>query len=259
MSTEPESVVIIPARWGSTRFPGKPLVVLEGKPLIQWVYEAASRARKVRQVLVATDDSRIQQAVAGFGGTAVMTGDHPSGSDRIAEVARTLECEVVVNLQGDEPLTQPEQIDQLIEALHRHPEIPVATLKFPLTAESQVHDPNLVKVVTDSQGRALYFSRSPIPYARDGGGVGEAGGAAAAGPIRWYGHLGLYAYRKPFLMEYTRMPPTGLEQAEKLEQLRILENGYPILVLETEVHSPGVDCPEDLEKVKRQLRQTASQ
>ncbi|MCA9484709.1 MAG: 3-deoxy-manno-octulosonate cytidylyltransferase [Nitrospina sp.] len=241
-----KTVGIIPARWGSTRFPGKPLAPILGRPMIQWVVEAALKAVRLSQVIVATDDSRILDAVKGFGGCAELTSDqHRTGSDRIAEVAARGQWDLVVNIQGDEPLIDPADIDRAVKGLADNPDIPVSTLMAPVKTEDERDDVNVVKVVTDARGRALYFSRSPIPHNRDGGGEAPLEGV--------FRHLGLYAYRSSFLREFTRMPSTPLEELEKLEQLRILESGFPILVLNTENRSPGVDRPEDIEKLETLL------
>lgn len=241
-----KTVGIIPARWGSTRFPGKPLAPILGRPMIQWVVEAALKAVRLSQVIVATDDSRILDAVKGFGGCAELTSDqHRTGSDRIAEVAARGQWDLVVNIQGDEPLIDPADIDRAVKGLADNPDISVSTLMAPVKTEDERDDVNVVKVVTDARGRALYFSRSPIPHNRDGGGEAPLEGV--------FRHLGLYAYRSSFLREFTRMPSTPLEELEKLEQLRILESGFPILVLNTENRSPGVDRPEDIEKLETLL------
>ncbi len=245
MTQETRAVGIIPARWDSSRFPGKPLAKLGGKPMILWVLEAAGRAVSLDHVIVATDDSRIRDVVSEAGGAAQMTSpEHETGSDRIAEVAAGGDWEIVVNIQGDEPLIDPLQIDRAVEGLKANPDIPVSTLKTPVRAPGELIDPNVVKVVTDKNDRALYFSRSPIPFDRDGS---QNEKKTIKGSFR---HLGLYAYRKNFLIEFTRMPATFLETQEKLEQLRILESGHSILVLEVSSISPGVDCPEDLARLE---------
>jgi 3-deoxy-manno-octulosonate cytidylyltransferase (CMP-KDO synthetase) len=236
-------VGIIPARFASTRFPGKPLADLAGKPMIQHVYERACRAQSLVEVLVATDDPRIFDAVQQFGGDAVMTGaDHPTGTDRLAEVARRLTgIDIIVNIQGDEPLIAPEAIDAVVAPLLADPSIPMGSVMSPLPDAERAADANIVKVVTDLQGFARYFSRSPIPYPRD----------AQAGPGPWKKHIGLYAYRRDFLLQLTQLAPTPLEQLEKLEQLRVLEHGYRIKMVERAGDaSIGVDTPEDLERVR---------
>lgn len=257
MPTEPNAVAIIPARWASTRFPGKPLAQIMKKPMIQWVVEQAQRASRISEVIVATDDDRIFEAVVGFGGTAVMTSqNHATGSDRIAEVASGLNCDIVVNIQGDEPLIPPENIDQVIACLARNPTLNVATLMMAVHESDEIIDPNVVKVVADQKGRALYFSRSAIPYHRDewkDGFPGNISKSKEEGMNRVFKHVGLYAYTRTFLLEFTQMDPTPIEQLEKLEQLRILEHGYPIQVEITEKVSMGVDRVEDLEKIERFL------
>ena len=247
-------IAIIPARYASTRFPGKPLADLLGKPMIQWVHEGASRARSVDRVVVATDDERIYKAVEAFGGEARMTrGDHPTGTDRLAEVAEVMEGDLVVNVQGDEPLIDPQMIDLAVGPLMKDASIPMGTLKTPLASVEEFLNPNVVKVVTDREGFALYFSRAPIPHPRD-----LAGDLLASFPqLNAHKHLGLYVYRRDFLLKFPRLTSTPLENLEKLEQLRALEHGYRIRVVPTELTSTGVDTPRDLERVRERLaRQT---
>ena len=233
-------IAVIPARYASTRLPGKPLVDICGKPMIQHVYERVRQVPLFREVLVATDDQRIMDVVTAFGGTACMTSpDCPSGSDRLIEVARTHEAEVYVNVQGDEPLLEAATIERLAKVMMDEPGLQMATLCYPISQE-QAQDPNLVKVVMAHNGDALYFSRSPIPYPRSGG----------CAP-RYFGHLGIYAYRRDLLMSFGNLPVSPLEQTEKLEQLRVLQAGLAIRVLETSSMGPGVDTPEDLEAVRR--------
>lgn len=229
---------IIPARYASTRLPGKPLADIDGKPMICRVYERARAARLPYEVLVATDSEAVLEAVRRSGGRAVLTAkDHATGTDRLAEVARArAEADVIVNVQGDEPLIDPAVIDRLAAAFEDDPALQMATLKTPMTDEAEMQNPNNVKVVTDKSGHALYFSRSLLPYPRNAGAV-------------VYKHIGVYAYRRAFLLQYAAMEPTPLEQAESLEQLRALENGYKIKVLETDATFIGVDTPEDLAKV----------
>jgi 3-deoxy-manno-octulosonate cytidylyltransferase (CMP-KDO synthetase) len=239
-------VAIIPARYESTRLPGKPLADLHGRPMIQHVYERAQRARGVERVLVATDDERIRAAVAAFGGEAVMTrADHPSGTDRIAEVARGLDAEVIVNVQGDLPLLDPDVVAAALAPLTADAGLPMATISTALTRREEVEDPNVVKVVTDRDGYALYFSRSPLPFHRDGA-------LAGGGPLA-YKHIGLYVYRRDFLLGFARLAPTPLEQAEKLEQLRALEWGFRIRVTEVAAASIEVDTPRDLDRARAEL------
>ncbi|HYV35753.1 MAG TPA: 3-deoxy-manno-octulosonate cytidylyltransferase [Gemmataceae bacterium] len=233
------TAVVIPARYASSRLPGKPLLRETGKYLIQHVYERACQAH-ADAVIVATDDQRIFEAVRDFGGSVVMTrDDHPSGTDRIAEVAQGLAADVVVNLQGDEPMIDPAALDQLQELLHRDPGADVATLATPITSLEQYRDPNCVKVVCDKRGRALYFSRSPIPYVREGQ------PNFSQRPAMFLQHLGLYAYRRDFLLKLAQLPPEPLEDAERLEQLRVLANGKGISVGVVEHAGRGVDTPAD--------------
>jgi 3-deoxy-manno-octulosonate cytidylyltransferase (CMP-KDO synthetase) len=238
-------VAIIPARFAASRFPGKPLAKIAGLPLIQRVWEGTRTAKRVERILVATDDDRILEACRSFGAEAVKTGaSHPTGTDRIAEVAAGLDADVVVNVQGDEPLIEGRVIDAAVERLARDPELPMATVVHPAEADAQ-GDPNRVKVVIDARDRALYFSRSPLPYVRD------------VAPKRIWQHVGLYAYRRPFLLELVKQAPTSLERAESLEQLRALESGHPIGVAIVEGwRSVPVDVPEDVARVEAILRGT---
>ena len=263
MPTDSRAVAIIPARWASSRFPGKPLAKIRNKPMIQWVVEQAQKASRISEVLVATDDLRIFDTVTGFGGKAVMTSpDHETGTDRIAEVASGLNCGIVVNVQGDEPLIPPENIDRVVRCLEEDTARDVATLMMAVHDPDEISDPNVVKVVTDHTGKALYFSRSPIPFHRDAwkrGTPEDIFKSREPGLTHVFKHIGLYAYRKSFLLELSCMPVTPLEQLEKLEQLRVLELGYSIQVEITEQVSLGVDCIEDLERVEHFLekRETA--
>lgn len=236
-------ICVIPARFASTRLPGKPLVEIAGKPMIQHVYERAAEAKLISDLWVATDDQRVFDAVQGFGGQVIMTScDHCTGTDRLAEVAALhQDADIIVNVQGDEPLIVPETIDLVVEPFLQQPELMMTTLKTSL-GEEEYHNPAVVKVVTDRQGFALYFSRSLIPYPRD------AGKGFAI-----YKHIGLYAYRRDFLLQFAAMEQTPLERAESLEQLRVLENGFRIKVLETNYPCIGVDTPEDLERVRKLL------
>ena len=239
-------VGLIPARYASKRFPGKALVDLLGKPLLQHVVERAGQARTLSEVIVATDDVRIADSVRGFGGKVQMTSPaHPSGTDRIAEVARDVGCDLVVNIQGDEPLIDPADIDAAVAPLLADRRIPMGTLACPLDLE-QAGDPNAVKVVVGMDGFALYFSRAPIPYLRDG----HRGGASP-----YLLHIGLYVYRREVLLRLAGLPPTPLEERERLEQLRALEHGIRIRVVGTDKPSLGVDTPEDLERVRRMMTQ----
>ena len=237
---------MIPSRFGAQRFPGKPLALIAGKPLVQRVYEQAKLATKLDEVIVATDDKRILEAVEGFGGTAVLTSpDCPSGTDRAAEVARDQPCDLIVNIQGDEPLMRPEMIDQLVTGMQQFPDCPMGTLARPIVAADVWLNPNVVKVVFGPSGNALYFSRCSVPYAR------EAAGQFTAGI--GHKHIGIYAYRREFLLRYVTLPQTPLERTEKLEQLRALENGYTIRVWVTPHDSIGVDTPEDAKLVEEIL------
>ena len=241
----PSVTAIIPARWASTRFPGKPLALLRGKPLVQHVWERANRAKSVGRVIVATDDMRIAEAAAAFGAEVAMTSPrHPTGTDRLAEVAAKLpSARIILNVQGDEPDIAPATIDRLTRELLDNPRLGMATAANPVTDPADVLNPNVVKVVTDRAGRALYFSRSVIPHDRD-----------AAGGVRYLRHQGIYAYRRKVLLDFVRWKPTPLEQAEKLEQLRALENGVAIGVIVVRRSSVGVDAPEDLVRAEQTLR-----
>ena len=251
-------VVVIPARYASSRFPGKPLVAIAGRPMIQHVYEQSCRAHLVDSVLVATDDERIAEAVRAFGGRVVMTSpQHPTGTDRIAEVAAGLDCDIVVNVQGDEPCIAPEAIDALVQPLRDDPTVQMSTLAHPLREIEQLLTPNVNKVVVDRTGYALYFSRAPIPYDRyawpQAPHLLAQSGQTPTVPPGCLKHLGLYAYRRAFLLTLSQLPQTPLEQLEQLEQLRVLEHGYRIRVVETAYESIGVDVPEDVVRVERML------
>jgi len=235
-------VGIIPARHGSTRFPGKPLVSIAGKPLIQWVVERCLQARSLSRVVVATDDERIAAAVSPFCRVEMTRSDHPSGTDRVAEAAARCECDAVVNVQGDEPLIDPAVIDHVARALDNNE---MATAATPLTDSALLQSPTVVKVVTDLTGHALYFSRSPIPHAREVP-------ASGPGPIALR-HLGLYGYRRDTLLRLVQWPPSPLEQIEKLEQLRALENGLRIAVVRVQDEGIGVDTPADVARVEALL------
>ncbi len=241
-------IVVIPARYGSSRFPGKPLVALGRKSMIQHVYEQAAACRMVTEVLVATDDDRIKQAVEGFGGHAVMVaGDYRTGTDRVAGAARMFGGQYFVNLQGDEIPLHPDLLADLIEPFLKS-DAGMGTLKRTIDSTEDVHNPSVVKVVSDQFGNALYFSRAPIPLVRD-----DAGRRAVAG--LHYIHLGLYMYRRDTLLNLASLPTGRLEEAEKLEQLRALENGIPIRVWETAHRSLRVDTPEDVESAAEKLQQ----
>ncbi len=243
------AAAVIPARMASTRFPGKPLADLTGKPMIVHVLERVARCRSVGRILVATDDARIADAVHAAGFEARMTDPaHPNGTSRVAEVARTLDEELIVNVQGDEPQIEPALVDRTVEALAARPDMPMATLVSPFAPGEDPANPNIVKCVTAVDGRALYFSRSLIPFDRD-----RAPGAAA--PRK---HVGLYAYRRAFLDVFVRLAPTPLERTESLEQLRALEHGHPILCAEGEAHFTGIDTPEQYAEFVRRTTAGAS-
>jgi 3-deoxy-manno-octulosonate cytidylyltransferase (CMP-KDO synthetase) len=245
----PSVSVVIPARYGSSRFPGKPLVMLGRKPMIQHVYEQATACRVVAEVLVATDDERIKQAVEGFGGRVVMVaGDYRTGTDRVAGVARMFEGDYFLNLQGDEIPLQPDLLADLIEPFIESG-AEMGTLKRAIESTEDVYNPSVVKVVVDHFGNALYFSRSPIPLVRD-----DASRRAVEG--LHYIHLGLYMYRRDTLLKLASLPTGRLEDAEKLEQLRALEHGIPVRVWETKHDSLRVDKPEDVESVTERLQQS---
>jgi 3-deoxy-manno-octulosonate cytidylyltransferase (CMP-KDO synthetase) len=235
---------VIPARFASARFPGKALAQLDTRTMLEHVWERVSMARYLSTVLIATDDERIAAEARRFGARVVMTrADHVSGTDRVAEVASAFEnAELVVNIQGDEPLIDPAAIDAAVLPLLEEPAIPMGTLSKRIEDIRELTDPNVVKVVTDRLGNAIYFSRLPIPHARDGG----------AGA--WFKHIGLYVYRRDFLLRYPDLQEGPLERAEKLEQLRAVENGFRIRVVETDYESLGVDTPEDLERVRALIR-----
>lgn len=236
---------IIPARFESTRLPGKPLADICGRPMIEHVYRRASAATMIDRVIVATDDARIAETVRSFGGEARITRrDHPTGSDRLAEVARELDVPFVVNVQGDEPLIDPGLIDRMVTRLAGDSGLGIATACCPIRDPAEHASPHAVKVVVDARGDALYFSRSPLPYRAD-----DARAAGNEAPLGWK-HIGLYAYRHTALLALAATPPTPLERAEGLEQLRALETGIRIGVVETDTVPVGVDTPEDLEQVR---------
>lgn len=245
------TVAIIPARYASERLPGKPLADIGGKPMIQHVYERTSLAKRVHRVIIATDDKRIASAVRAFGGEAVMTPPSlRSGSDRIAYAARSLkEAKIIVNVQGDEPLIVPDMIDQAITPLWEDNTLVAGTLVRRIGSEHELRNPSIPKVVLDRQGYCLYFSRSPIPFVRDHDQWTVAGD--------FYKHIGLYVYRREFLLRFSTLPQTPLELLEKLEQLRILEHGYRIKAVETSFDTIPVDTPDDLEKVRKLIAGTA--
>jgi 3-deoxy-D-manno-octulosonate 8-phosphate phosphatase (KDO 8-P phosphatase) len=239
------TAVVIPARYASTRLPGKPLADILGRPMIQHVHERAKQVRSAQVVLVATDDERVMRAVQGFGGTAMLTSpDHASGTDRLVEVMQSVQADLYVNLQGDEPLVRPSDIDMLIEGMASTPSAAVGTLCHAITAE-EAADPNIVKVVRTHDGSALYFSRSLIPYPRDAKDLRDG-----APGVVYQKHVGVYAYRRDVLMRYSSLPASMLEDTEKLEQLRLLSAGIAIKVWQVEPTGPGVDTPEGLAMVR---------
>ena len=239
-------VIVIPARYGSTRLPGKPLVPLAGQPMIQRVYERAKQSQRAGRVIVATDDARIVAAVEGFGGEARMTRtDHRTGTERVAEVAAHVAGEVFVNVQGDEPLLDPAAVDTAIDALLEEPVAAVATVATAIRTPGDIMDPNVVKAVLDFDNNALYFSRAPVPWVRD---------TAAKLQVRHWKHLGLYVFQREALLEYPTLPQGELEKIEQLEQLRWMENGWKIRVAEVEHDAVSVDVPEDVARVEKLLQ-----
>jgi 3-deoxy-manno-octulosonate cytidylyltransferase (CMP-KDO synthetase) len=249
-------VAIIPARYGSTRLPGKPLSNIHGKPMIQHVHERVARARGLDRVLVATDDERIAAVVRGFGGEAILTSArHATGTDRLAEAVRSTDASIVVNVQGDEPMLDPAGIDAALEPMLADASLPMATLSLPLTDVDEMLSPGVVKVVSDARGNALYFSRSPLPYVRLGASHDPRAAAAEAVARRLCRkHVGLYVYRREALERFASLPPSPLEEAEGLEQLRALHHGIRIRVVEIDAASGvAVDTPEDLERVRALL------
>ncbi len=247
------AIAVIPARYAATRLPGKPLVSLAGKPMIERVWERTRRATKITRVIIATDDKRILEAVTGFGGEVAMTrSEHRSGTERVAEVAAAMAPEgneIFVNVQGDEPLIEPDAIDAAVEAIEAEENVSVSTLMVPIAKPADIMDPNIVKVVLDFDGNALYFSRAPIPWVRDRDSPVHA---------QHMKHLGLYAFRGAALLDFPTLPLGDLERIEQLEQLRWLENGYKIRVAETAHDSVSVDVPEDVERVEQLLRESRS-
>ena len=231
---------VIPARLQSQRLPQKPLLEIRGKPLIQWVYERARDAKALDRLLVATDAPEIREAVHRFGGEAILTSrQHASGTDRVAEVAEDLPCTIVVDIQGDEPLIRADSIDELVSVMLKDPSLPVATLAAPC-GQDELDDPNVVKIACGNGDFAVYFSRAKVPYFRNGS-------------ASHYKHVGVYAFRRAFLLELSRLPVSKLERTEGLEQLRVLENGHKIKLIFTRHRSIGVDTPEDIRKVAEAL------
>ena len=239
-----KTAAVIPARYGSTRFPGKVLAELCGKPMIQWVYEKAA-ASIADEVIIATDEPKVAKVVEGFGGRAVMTSpNHPSGTDRISEAVQGLDCDIIINVQGDEPLIPTSVIDGLIRKMQEDASIEMGTVAVPRMRSEIENDPNKVKVVFDERNFALYFSRSMLPYLREGG-----------KDTKTYLHWGIYAYRREILDRFVRLPEGRLESCEKLEQLRALENGIRIYVMLSDLESIGVDTPEDLKRAEMKIRE----
>ncbi|HZM93769.1 MAG TPA: 3-deoxy-manno-octulosonate cytidylyltransferase [Vicinamibacterales bacterium] len=250
------AVAVIPARFASTRLPGKPLADIAGRPMIEHVYRRAADTRGIDAVVVATDDERIAAAVQKFGGIARLTqATHRTGTDRIAEVARDLSCDILVNVQGDLPLIEPGMISEVLEPLISDATVTMSTLRQATSDPSEISSPHVVKVVVDHRNDALYFSRSPIPFRRDEGLADRlrqsSGGQGAEQQV--YKHIGLYGFRRDFLLAFTALPQTPLEQAESLEQLRALEHGFRIRAVATKYESIEVDTPEDLERVRQLL------
>jgi len=234
---------VIPARYGSTRLPAKALAMIHGKPMVQHVYERCLKSKLLNEVLVATDDKRIFDAVINFGGNVVMTSKkHKSGTDRIGEAVKNIKCDIVVNIQGDEPMIAPDNIDKAIKPLIQDKGINVATLCISISDKKEISNPNVVKVVLDSNSNALYFSRSVVPFNRDNSSAD------------YYKHIGLYVYRKDYLMKLIKMKPSKLELIEKLEQLRVLESGEKIMVIETKIDSHSVDTLADLKKLRKSIK-----
>lgn len=251
-------VAVIPARYGSTRLPGKPLAIIGGKPMIQHVYENASKAKLLDQIIVATDDRRIEEAVKKFGGNVVRTSkDHASGTDRLAEVARKLKAaDWLVNIQGDLPFIRAQTIARAIQPLMDDRKIPMGTVCTAIYEMKDWQNPNVVKVLKDRAGFALYFSRAPIPFFRNNeiDVAGKTSTSSSNQRLWGYRHLGLYVYRRDFLLKFAGLRPTPLERIESLEQLRALQNGYPIYVAEVDEHPIEVDTPDDLKRAERYLK-----
>jgi 3-deoxy-manno-octulosonate cytidylyltransferase (CMP-KDO synthetase) len=248
-------VAIIPARYGSTRLPGKPLADIGGKPMIQHVYESAAKSRELDRIVVATDDSRVERAVKDFGGEVMMTSkQHFSGTDRLAEVARKIKANWLVNIQGDLPFIRPQTISRAVRPLRQNRTIPMGTVCTPIYDVAEWRNPNVVKVLIDRAGFALCFSRAPIPFIRNDN--ADLRGISRQGSQRLWGyrHVGLYVYRRDFLLKFARLRPTPLEQIESLEQLRALQNGYRIYVAQVEENSVEVDTLADLKKASRYLK-----
>ncbi len=235
------AIAVIPARYASSRFPGKPLASIMGKPMIQWVYESVSRAENIEQVFVATDDERIFDCVAGFGGHPIMTGDCKCGTDRVYEAIRNYDCEIVVNVQGDEPLVREDDVQRIVDVF-TDKNVQMATLISQIKNDEEIDDPNIVKVVTDLDGNALFFSRSRIPYNGRSNTI-----------VSYYKHIGIYGYTRGFLERFVSIPISPNERIEKLEQMRALDNGFRIKTIITDYEGVGVDTPKDLGKAENAL------
>ncbi|MCK4533670.1 3-deoxy-manno-octulosonate cytidylyltransferase [bacterium] len=240
-------VGVVPVRYNSSRFPGKPLADILGKPMVLWVYQRAKQSQMLEEVFVATDDVRIKKVVEQEGGKVIMTSPSSSGTDRIAEVAKTLEYDVFVNIQGDEPLISPEVIDLVVQPFRENPNLSVSTAITTISDKNEINDPNIVKVVVDKFNFALYFSRAAIPFVRDED--------KKPPNFQYYKHLGIYGYRKDFLIHFKSMSHCDLEQIEQLEQLRFLKNGYKIKVMLSDYNSISVDTPQDLERVRKIVKE----
>lgn len=245
-----KAVGVIPARWASTRFEGKMLALLNGQPLIEHVWRQAKKSRVLEEILIACDDQRIWDAAKSFGAKVVMTDkDHKSGTDRIAQAAADISADVIVNIQGDEPLIDPAVIDNLAKALLDNTNVVMATVIKPISRPEDLDNPNIVKTVIDCENNALYFSRFPIPYNREKKPFSDA---------VYYKHLGIYAYRKDFLLKFKNLPVSYLEEIEKLEQLRVLSAGYKIKTIQTQHETLGVDTPQDLVLAERMLKEKST-
>ena len=244
------AIGIIPARYGSTRFPGKPLALIAGKPMIQWVYENTVKAKRLNKVIAATDDERIMQCVTGFGGECVMTSAELStGTERVAAAAKQYNADIVLNIQGDEPLVPPELLDALVSALEKQRDIPVCTPAVRIESYDDLIDLNQARVVFDNQMRALYFTRAAVPFNRD-----IPLNSEWLSKTEYWKHIGIYCFRRDFLYTYISLPEGRFERIEKLEQLRILENGYPILIVKTDYSPVCVDVPNDIAKVELRIK-----
>lgn len=240
------AVGIIPARYGSTRFPGKPLALIAGKPMIQRVYENAVKAKLLTEVIIATDDKRIADLAESIGAKFVMTDTGiPTGTERVAAAAENSDADIILNIQGDEPLVPPELLDELVSTLIQNPDIPVCTPVTRIKSQNDLTDPNQARVVFDNNNRALYFTRSVIPFNRD---IEEKSNWLQE--TEYWKHIGIYCFRKDFLFKFVKLPESRLEKAEKLEQLRFLENGYQVNVVKTNYSPVCVDVPDDIQKVE---------